>query len=260
MMKKFIRAIFNNTGIYIGKRPTFKGKANFSVDGLHYGFCFPSANYAPWQGDAAFLNIYQQIENNTLVDIYRCYELWQLVGKINALDPAAAFLEVGIWRGGTAGIMAQQLSLLKSNATLYLADTFRGVAKAGEKDNFYEGGEHSDTSQPIVEELLKKTSDYPNYKILKGIFPDETSQLIPGNESFGLCHIDVDVYSSAKDILDWIWDKIITGGVVVFDDYGFHSCTGVTKLVEEYRNFTDRFVIHNLNGHALMIKLKTSSS
>ena len=255
-MKKIIRALFNNTGIYIGKRPTYKGKANFSVDGLHYGFSFPSANYTPWQGDAAFLNIYQQIKNNTLVDIYRCYELWQLVNKVNSEHPGAAILEVGVWRGGTAGIMAQQLAVLKSNATIYLADTFTGVAKAGKKDNFYSGGEHNDTSQQIVEDVLQHKSQYPNYKILKGIFPDETAHLIPADESFGICHIDVDVYDSAKDVLEWVWNKLVTGGVVVFDDYGFHSCTGVTRLVEEYRNYPDRMVIHNLNGHALMIKLK----
>lgn len=255
MIKKIIRTLFNNTGIYIGKRPTYKGKANFSVDGLHYGYVFPQANYAPWQGDVEFINIYGQIKNNTLVDVYRSYELWQLVKKVQSLNPAAAILEVGVWRGGTAGIMSQQLSNLKSNATIYLADTFTGVAKAGEKDAFYTGGEHNDTSQSIVQELLQRTSHYSSYKILKGIFPDDTSHLIPANESFGLCHIDVDVYTSAKDILEWVWDKMIPGGVVVFDDYGFHSCTGVTRLVEEYRDRPDRFIVHNLNGHALMIKL-----
>ena len=254
-MKKIIRALFHNTGIYIGKRPVHKGKANFSIDGLHYGFSFPQANYAPWLGDMAFLNIYEQIKNNTLVDIYRCYELWQLVNKTYLLNPSAAILEVGVWRGGTAGIMSQRLAILKSTATIYLADTFSGVAKAGEKDAFYTGGEHNDTSQQIVEDLLQHKSGYPNYKILKGIFPDDTAQLIPAGELFGICHIDVDVYSSAKDILEWVWDKIIPGGVVVFDDYGFHTCTGVTRLVEEYSSHTDRLTIHNLNGHAIMVKL-----
>lgn len=256
ILKRIIRSVFNNTGIYIGKRPTFKGRANFSIDGLHYGFCFPSANYTPWQGDPDFLNIYYQIKDNTLVDIYRCYELWQLVHKLNTLDPAAAILEVGVWRGGTAGIMSQQLTNLKSTATLYLADTFSGVAKAGEKDSFYKGGEHNDTSQYMVEDVLKNISKYLNYKILKGIFPDDTAHQIPADEQFGICHIDVDVYESAKDILEWVWNKLIPGGVVVFDDYGFHSCTGVTKLVEEYRYYPDRQIIHNLNGHAVMIKLK----
>ena len=255
-LKKIIRSLFDKTGIYIGKRPTYKGSANFSIDGLHYGFSFPSANYAPWLGDEAFLKIYNQIKNNTLVDIYRCYELWRLVQKVQILDPRAAILEVGVWRGGTAGIMSQQLSNLNSTAIIYLADTFTGVAKAGANDNFYTGGEHSDTSQYIVEDLLKNKSEYRHYKILKGIFPEDTANKIDATEQFGLCHIDVDVYESAKDILEWVWDKLIPGGLVVFDDYGFHSCPGVTKLVDEYFSYPDRQIIHNLNGHAIMIKLK----
>ncbi|MFZ1368842.1 MAG: TylF/MycF/NovP-related O-methyltransferase [Ferruginibacter sp.] len=256
ILKKLIHSLFDKTGIYIGKRPTYKGSANFNIDGFHYGFSFPAANYTPWQGDEAFMKIYGQIKNNTLVDIYRCYELWRLVQKVQSLNPRAAILEVGVWRGGTAGIMSQQLSNLKSTATIYLADTFAGVAKAGANDSFYTGGEHSDTSQYIVEDVLKNKSQYPHYKILKGIFPEDTANKIDANEQFGLCHIDVDVYDSAKDILEWVWDKLIPGGLVVFDDYGFHSCTGVTKLVEEYFTYPDRQIIHNLNGHAIMIKLK----
>ncbi len=254
--KKIIKTLFDNTGIYIGKSPTYKGRADFSIDGFHYGMSFPSANYAPWLGDKAFMNIYNQIKSNTLVDIYRCYELWQLVQQAHSLNIAAAILEVGVWRGGTAGIMAQQLSNLNSTATLYLADTFTGVAKAGANDSFYTGGEHNDTSQQIVEDLLKNKSQYPHYAILKGIFPEDTENKIPLTEIFGLCHIDVDVYDSAKDILEWVWNRLIPGGMVVFDDYGFHSCTGVTKLVNEYRNRSDRQIIHNLNGHAIMIKIK----
>jgi O-methyltransferase len=255
-LKKIIHSLFHNTGIYIGKSPTYKGKANFSIDEFHYGLSFPPANYAPWLGDAAFMEIYSQIKTNTLVDIYRCYELWQLVQKIHSLDPQAAILEVGVWRGGTAGVMAKQLANLKSKSTLYLADTFSGVAKAGANDSFYKGGEHSDTSQYIVEDVLKNKSGYASYKILKGIFPEDTADKVPTHVQFGICHIDVDVYTSAKDILEWVWDKLIPGGVVVFDDYGFHSCTGVTRLVEEYRYYNDRQIIHNLNGHAIMIKLK----
>ncbi|HQW83915.1 MAG TPA: TylF/MycF/NovP-related O-methyltransferase [Ferruginibacter sp.] len=254
-LKNLINTLFDKTGIYIGKRPVYKGSANFSINGLHYGKSFPSANYAPWQGDEEFLFIYNQIKKNSLVDIYRCYELWQLVAKTNSLDTHAAILEVGVWRGGTAGIMARQLNILKSNANLYLADTFEGVAKAGEQDSFYTGGEHKDTSRHIVEDVLKNKSGYAHYKILKGIFPEDTADKILVSEQFGLCHIDVDVYSSAKDIVEWVWPKLITGGIVVFDDYGFHSCTGVTKLVEEYRSYKDRQIIHNLNGHALMIKI-----
>jgi O-methyltransferase len=256
-LKNFLRQwIFSFSGFYLSRRPRYKGKAKFQIEELFYGATFPSANYAPWDGDVEFQKIYQSIKDYTLVDIYRCYELWQLVGKVNSLNRSAAFIEIGVWRGGTSAIMARKLSLLNSTSKLYMADTFTGVAKATSKDVFYFGGEHKDTSQSLVENLLKEKSQYHSFKILKGIFPEDTSNLISNDEIFGLCHIDVDVYSSAKDIVNWIWDKMIVGGMIVFDDYGFHTCTGVTRFVEEQRELQDRIIIYNLNGHAIMIKIK----
>jgi O-methyltransferase len=46
--------------------------------------------------------VYGSIKNNTLVDIFRCYELWELTEKIHNLDKSVNFIEVGVWRGGTA--------------------------------------------------------------------------------------------------------------------------------------------------------------
>jgi O-methyltransferase len=55
--------------------------------------------------------------------------------------------------------------------------------------------------------------------------------------------------------LEWLWPKLVPGGIVVFDDYGFQFCDGVTQLVNEERIKKDRIVIHNLNGHAILIKI-----
>ena len=66
----------------------------------------------------------------------------------------------------------------------------------------------------------------------------------------------MDVYQSAKDIFEWAWPKMDVGGIVVFDDYGFSSCNGVTELVNQYKTRDDLCFIHNLNGHAILIKTK----
>ena len=94
-----------------------------------------------------------------------------------------------------------------------------------------------------------------NVRILEGVFPDETSHLIE-NPIFRLCHIDVDIYQSAKDIVGWIWDKLVVGGIIIYDDYGFQHCDGITKFVEEQKMIPDRLIFHNLNGHAVIIKIK----
>jgi O-methyltransferase len=46
----------------------------------------------------------------------------------------------------------------------------------------------------------------------------------------------------------------VTGGIVVLDDYGFYSCGGVTKLVNTMTGLSDRLVIYNINGHAIIVK------
>ncbi len=238
------------------QRTKYKGKYEFVIDGFSYGFASPTANFTPWNNDEQFMSVYSHAKKNTLVDIYRCFELWQLADKAYELDNNASMLEVGVWRGGTAAVIAQRLKDRGAKLPFYIADTFTGVAKASDNDPFYTGNEHADTSQKIVEELLNNKIGYKNVQILKGIFPEDSQHLVPATDKFSLCHIDVDVHDSARDIVDWIWDKLIVGGIIVFDDYGFHTCSGIARYVEAQRHKTDRVVIHNLNGHAVIIKIK----
>ncbi len=217
-----------------------------------YESVLPSATYAPWLSDSSFKDTYKIIKNYTLVDKYRCYELWHLVKETAKLE--GALIEVGVWKGGSGTLIAKNAKLNGIKDKVYLCDTFTGVVKAGEKDSRYKGGEHSDTTKETVEKVIDKLK-LDNTKILIGIFPEETSKLVSDN-TFRFCHIDVDVYQSAKDIVEWLWPKLVIGGMIVFDDYGFQGCDGVTRFVNEEKNKKDRLIIHNLNGHAILIKIK----
>jgi len=216
-----------------------------------YDYVYPFANYAPWNSDSAFLSAYESIRRNTLVDIYRCWKLWSLVNRTEKLG--GGILDVGVWRGGTGALVAKRAQLGAVKSPVYLCDTFEGVVKAGSHDTVYKGGEHAATSQPVVEDLVR-TLKLENVRILKGIFPDETAHLVDPGARFRLCHIDVDVYSSARDVMTWIWDRMVPGGIVVYDDYGFSACEGITRYVNEQVGQTDRLVLHNLNGRAIVIK------
>lgn len=211
----------------------------------------PHATYSPWNLDAGFRDTYGRVRNHTLVDRYRCYELWKLVQQSAKLG-TGDLIEVGVWRGGTGALICQQARLCGIEGRVFLCDTFRGVVKAGPMDADYRGGEHSDTSRATVEALLGELK-LDNAQILEGIFPDESASGISSNR-FRFCHIDVDVYESARGIVDWVWDRLVSGGIVVYDDYGFHNCSGITRFVEEQAALPDRIVLHNLNGHAIVIK------
>lgn len=254
MIRKAFNKYLQKRGLHIIKPAKHHGHTSFQINEFSYDLVKPSANYSPWQADRDFNTIYEQVKSYTLVDVYRCYELWELAAQIHKIEPGAAFIEIGVWRGGTAAIIGNKLSRLNASNIFYLADTFEGVPKSSAKDTFYFDGEHKDTSEQMVHGFL--ADKYGHYQILKGIFPEDTSHNIPAETKFGFCHIDVDVYNSAKDIVNWIWDKLIPGGVIVFDDYGFHYCDGITRFVNELKQDNNKLVIHNLNGHAIVVKTK----
>jgi O-methyltransferase len=222
------------------------------ADPKRHSLIIAEGTYSPWLFDADFRAAYRNVRGSTLVGEQRCYELWHLVAQVAELE--GDILEVGVWRGGTGAVLAKRAQLEGLDAKVYLCDTFQGVVKAGPKDSVYVGGEHSDVTSGSVERLLRAMG-LDNVELLVGVFPDETGPLMPADRGIRLCHIDVDVYRSAKDVLAWVWDRLSPGGVVVFDDFGFPECEGVTKLVNEEASKPDRLVVQNLNGHGIMVKL-----
>ncbi len=215
--------------------------------------CIPTlVRYAPWHANLAFLDAYAAIADATFVDIYRCFELWTLVEQVAKLP--GHLIEIGVWRGGTGALIAQQAARCGIQDTVYLCDTFAGIVKAGAKDPVFRNGDLADTSQQRVEHLIQERLQLQNVCVLPGIFPDESAHAL-AHKQFRFCHIDVDVYRSAKDITEWIWERMVVGGMIVFDDYGFIGCAGVTAWVEEQGGVGDRILIRNLNGHAIVLKL-----
>ncbi len=244
MFKTHIKNILNHFG--------FRMLRTVTTSDAQYETIIPKATYAPWNTDQQFITLYGQIKDHTLVDKYRCFELYALVAQCAKLS-GGSIIEIGVWRGGTGALLARRASDCGIREKVYLCDTFSGVVKAGVHDTTYKGGEHADTSKELVTCLLKKVASYANVKVLQGIFPDQTGVLV-ADEKFRLCHIDVDVYESAKGVVDWIWDRLVPGGMIVYDDFGFSGCSGITQYVNEQMQKNDRVVIHNLNGHAIIIK------
>ena len=237
MLKEITRGVVHRLGYEIGRRE---------------GAIRPFATHAPWQTDGEFQTALAQVRDNTMVDVYRLWEMWTLVEQVASVP--GDIIEIGVWRGGSGALTAKRVAMLGLDAKVYLCDTFEGMVKTGEHDPLYRGGELSDTSADIVRALCDRMG-LTTVEVLKGIFPDDTGDQVPSTQ-IRLCHIDVDVYNSARDVVAWVWDKMPVGALMVYDAYGFPSCAGITKHVDEQRAMGDRTVIHNLNGHAIVVKLR----
>ena len=75
MIKSFLEKYFGKKKQ--GQEAEIIAQNNNSLE--QYGTIEVKATYLPWNNDKSFLNTYNLIKNNTLVDMLRCYELWELI-------------------------------------------------------------------------------------------------------------------------------------------------------------------------------------
>ncbi len=216
------------------------------VKELPHSVVIPQATYSPWALDKNFLSAYSLTTEYSSVCRYRSYELWQLVNQTAHLK--GDFLDIGLCNGGTTLIIAKAMKMRKLKATLYLA----GVSTGKPKTETQSDG-HTDAPEECVQDILNQNR-IKNMVLLQGLFPSEAADKISG-KLFRFCHVNSDTSQSTKEVFEWIWPRLVPGGIVIFNDYGTRGCEEVTRQVNELQTRKDLFFLHNLNGHGTCIKL-----
>jgi hypothetical protein len=135
--------------------------------------------------------------------------------------------EVGVYQGGSAKIICH----VKGEKKLHLFDTFSGLPKVTDNDThfgvkYWKDGQFDDTSDLHVKNYLSK---YPNVFLYKGEFPLTADPV--KNNKFSFVHLDVDLYKSTLDSLEFFFPRLIRGGIILTHDY--HS-SGVQKAFNEF--------------------------
>jgi O-methyltransferase len=177
----------------------------------------------------SFESMYDSIKPRTAVSRQRCFMLYQFAAHARALPGDA--VEVGVYKGGTARLLAGQLA--GAEKTLYVFDTFEGLPSPDEEKDTLKKGDFGDVS---FEEVRSFLSGSGNVNVTKGFFP-ESGAFLSGHR-FCFAHVDVDLYRSVLDCCEFLWPRMNPGGVVVFDDYGDVSCPGAKQAVDEF--FSDK--------------------
>lgn len=147
--------------------------------------------------------------------------------------PQGAIVEVGVYQGGSARLLAGL------GRPLYLYDTFEGMPMQGPDDGNPVGA-FSDTSAEAVQAAI------PTATVVKGVFPSSLIDMPP----VGFVHADADQYESTKAILDHMPSRMVRGGFILFDDYLVPGCDGCTRAVNESPH---RILVATETGKALVI-------
>ena len=71
---------------------------------------------------------------------------------------------------------------------------------------------------------------------------------------FSFAHVDVDIYDPALACCDYIYPRLVSGGVMMFDDYGYPACRGERNAVDKFFADKSQPVIALPSGQGLVIK------
>jgi O-methyltransferase len=168
--------------------------------------------------------------------LFNLYEATLYLGKRNI---SGSVVECGVFLGGAVMMVARAfLKLGITDRKIYLYDTFSGFLGTPSDEDLNLHGDrigHQNIQNFIVltEENLRKV-EYPhdNYIFIEGGVEETLTQgnLIP--DSIALLRLDTDTYSTTVIELEKLYPKLVLGGVLVLDDYGYSL--GVKKAVDEY--------------------------
>lgn len=182
--------------------------------------------FCPCLRDAEFNDVYSLVAPTTIVSVDRCYVLWTLAQQ--ALATPGEFVECGVYQGGTARLLAEVVSRRRSDRHIHLFDTFGGMPETDVVD-LHKPGDFVDTSIRRVKRLVGHDGVVFYHP---GHIPETFAGL--NDVRIALAHVDVDVYQSVLDCCEFIYPRLVPGGVMIFDDYGFQSCPGARRAVDTF--------------------------
>jgi O-methyltransferase len=248
-MKKLIKSVFAQLGLQITRKPRPEAGIANPFDGYDYSE----------KGNAA-VNL---TKNNSMMPHINLYTLYEQAVYCEKNNIEGAYVECGVWKGGAVGIMAKaNMDYGKTRRPIHLFDAFDDIcAPDAEKDgakavsdmiqlagmketdemngqlvavkgayDFIGGHGTIDACKDLLENKIHYPSAQLHYH--KGWFQDTVPVDYVQIDKIAILRLDGDWYDSIKICLEYLYDKVEPGGLVVIDDYGYYE--GCTKAVDEF--------------------------
>jgi predicted O-methyltransferase YrrM len=198
--------------------------------------------------EADFRSIYRQCRPYTMTSAERMYALYQAVRYVVRVGIPGDLVECGVWRGGSAMLMAETLRRLgEPTRRLYLYDTYAGMTEPEARDVRPRDGLRARDRwaagrtptgnawclAPLaeVQQNLARTG-YPVERIV--YVEGKVEETLPATapEQIACLRLDTDFYASTRRELECLYPRLVPGGVLILDDYG--SWAGAREATDEY--------------------------
>lgn len=133
------------------------------------------------------------------------------------------FVECGVYAGTGIKTVTDYLGGIDFPKQFWGYDTYdynpvEGHSFAGQAPGFYET-------------VKARFSDYPQVRLIQGLIPDSFKSGAP--ESVAYLHIDLNNAEGEIAALEYLFDRVVSGGVIILDDYEWAGMYRKQKMAED---------------------------
>jgi hypothetical protein len=177
------------------------------------------------------------IESITMIHLPNLNNIQELFKYIYDNNIKGDLLEAGVWKGGATIFMTALNKYYNTNKKIYACDSYEGLPKKSNyiEDNIVNGSDWQ-TYAVSLDEVKDNFKKYnlldDNVIFVKGFFEESLKNI--NIEDISILRLDGDMYTSTISCLDELYDKVVKGGVIIIDDYGW-EIAGAGKATDDFR-------------------------
>ncbi len=141
-----------------------------------------------------------------------------------------------------ARFLVDYCNLEETNKNFFLYDIFDNPPK-------YKGPKHS---PDLYDEVKKMFADIKLVKVVKGLLPE--SFIKNGPDKISFVHLDLNEADAEMAILKIIFDRLVKGGIIILDDYGWSGYKEQHNKERDFFNDKNHQIMELPTGQGLIIK------
>jgi O-methyltransferase len=198
--------------------------------------------------EADFWPYREKIRGYTMTSVERQYTLYNALHYVHENRIDGAFVECGVYRGGSSLLASLVLKDLNDIRDVWLYDTFAGMTPPTQFDlkpgssveatrqafDERRRADHNDWCYASLEDVKSclAIADYPEERVHYVV--GDVMKTIPASapDRISILRLDTDFYDSTRHELEHLYDRLAPGGILIIDDYG--AWQGARKAVDEY--------------------------
>ncbi len=162
------------------------------------------------------------------------------------------FVECGVYKGGSALTVMDYINFKNLNKKFYLLDTFCGLSEGYITEEEKKAGIRPSSYEECYENVKETFKDFDNVIIIRGTIPD-TLSLVKAEK---VSYLSIDMNCAIPEIAaaDFFWDKLVSGAVIVLDDYGWVKHITQKCAFDNFASRKDVQILSLPTGQGLIIK------